>query len=194
VPGGCTAVPGGCTAVPGGCTAVPGGCTAVPGGCTAVPGGCTAVPDGCTTVPDGCTAVPGGCTAVPFCCTLLPEVFVEVSSSVHPSPIYFFYISLRPLWFCWFVLAGVTLRDHRAASAAYLNFVLGFDFELHFGNHMAWLLGSLAVLGGSLSFNLTQHCHVIGFWLLWVVSKLQNFDPLTLAPRVALPPQRQDLN
>ena len=30
----------------------------------------------------------GGCTGAPFCCTVLPEVFVEVSSSLHPSPIY----------------------------------------------------------------------------------------------------------
>lgn len=134
----------------------------------------------------------GGCTAVPFCCTVLPEVFTEMPSSVHPSPFYSLYLPFQPLSFYWFVLAGFTQSDHCAASAACLSFVLGFDFESIFRYSYGVFVGVTGSAGGGefLSLNLPQHCHVIGFRLLWGVSKLSNSDPMTLAPRLGLPPQR----
>ena len=90
----------------------------------------------------------GGCTAGPFCCTALPEVFVEVSPSVHPSPIYSFYLPLRPLWFCWFVLAGVTQRDHRAHFCCVSKFCFGIWFRIIFRYSYGEVVGITDSAGG----------------------------------------------
>ena len=80
---------------------------------------------------------------------MLPKVVVEMPSSVLPSPFYSLCLPFQSLWFCWFVLAGVTQSEHRAASAAYLKIVLGFDFEIIFRYSYSVDVRVTEVLGGS---------------------------------------------
>jgi hypothetical protein len=216
----------------------------------------------------------GGCTC---CAVLLHNVAWSIRRDVIFRPSISILFLLQPLWFCWFVLAGVRLRlkcdgicaetrlrlsakrtspfkstgssvqsttgsrvvrisgsnagytklrgsvkgtwyplhspvspslplpcvtvCHHISTGLYterssccFSCVSKFCFGIWFRNYISVLIwrgcwDHWQCRGEVLSFNLPQHCHVIGFWLLCAVSKFSNFDPLTLVPRLAVPPQ-----